>query len=51
MRSREYYGYALIAGIQVSEARHMLPGFVVDMVRIRVKYDGRLAGIRLGRGL
>lgn len=47
MRAREYYAYALIAGIAVSEARHMLPGFIFDMVKIRVKYDKKLAGFKL----
>ena len=44
---REYYAYALIAGIAVSEARHMLPGFIFDMAKIRVKYDKKLAGFKL----
>ena len=47
MRAREYYGYALIAGITVTEARHMLPGFIFDMIRIRMKYDVKLAGAKL----
>lgn len=41
---REYYGYALVAGISYSEARRMYPGFVRDMYAIRVKYDVRMAG-------
>lgn len=39
MRVREYYGCALIAGIAVEDARRMIPGFVMDMYRIREKYD------------
>ena len=45
-RAREYYGQALIAGIGVSEARHMLPGFIADMYIQRINYDVRLAGAR-----
>lgn len=40
MRVREYYGCALIAGINVDRARRMEPGFIIDMYRIRMKYDG-----------
>lgn len=47
MRAREYYAYALIAGIAVSEARHMLPGFIFDMAKIRINYDKKLAGFKL----
>lgn len=43
-RAREYYGQALIAGISIAEARHMLPGFIMDMYVQRVKYDVKLAG-------
>ena len=41
-RAREYYGYALIAGIPVSEARRMTPGWIKDMYKIRVDYDMRM---------
>lgn len=49
-RSVEYYGYALIAGIQNEKARKMAPGWIRDMYNIRTKYDARLAkggGVRL----
>lgn len=48
---REYYGYALIAGISVDDARHMMPGFIRDMYTIRLKYDVRMAGGKIGRRL
>ena len=48
-RVREYYGYALIAGIPVGKARRMTPGFIRDMYNIRFKYDVRLMGGKLGR--
>ena len=48
-RAREYYGQALIAGISVSEARRMLPGFIMDMYLQRAKYDARLAGVNIPR--
>jgi len=41
---REYYAFALIAGIGVSEARRMLPGFIMDMFKIRTEYDVRVNG-------
>jgi hypothetical protein len=47
-RAREFYGYALIAGISITEARHMMPGWIVDMYKIRVDYDARISG---GRGI
>jgi hypothetical protein len=46
-RAREYYGYALIAGVQIEQARRMTPGWIVDMFNIRAKYDARLAGAKL----
>ena len=46
---REYYAYALIAGISVSEARRMTPGFLRDMYTIRYKYDIKLMGGKIGR--
>jgi len=51
MRVREYYSCALIAGIPVSEARRMEPGFIMDMFKLRAEYDARLAGARGVRGL
>ena len=48
-RVREYYGYALIAGIAVDEARRMKPGFIRDMYNIRLKYDVRMMGGKVGR--
>lgn len=49
MRVREYYGYALIAGICHRDAEDMLPGYVMDMYVMRLKYDARLA--TAGRGI
>ena len=43
-RVREYYGYALIAGIPVDAARRMTPGFIRDMYMIRMRYDIRVNG-------
>ena len=43
-RVREYYGYALIAGISVKEARRMMPGFIMDMFKIRAEFDVRVNG-------
>jgi hypothetical protein len=51
MRVREYYGYALVAGISVAEARRMYPGFIRDMYTIRMKYDVRMMGGKIGRRL
>lgn len=51
MRVREYFGYALIAGIPVREARRMEPGFIMDMFKIRAEYDVRMAGGRINRRL
>ena len=48
---REYYGYALIAGIPVKEARRMTPGFIMDMFKIRAEYDVRMAGGKITRRL
>lgn len=44
MRVREYYGYALIAGIPYRDARHMTPGWIMDMYTIRCKHDLRMRG-------
>lgn len=49
MRTREYYGYALIAGIGRKDAEDMLPGYVLDMYILRLKYDARLAGAKIER--
>ena len=48
-RAREYYGQALIAGISVSEARRMLPGFIMDMFKQRAEYYARMAGAKVAR--
>ena len=50
-RVREFYGYALIAGIPVDKARRMLPGFIMDMFKLRAEYDVRLAGGKITRKL
>lgn len=47
-RAREYYGYALIAGIPVDQARRMTPGWIMDMYKIRMDYDMR---INWGKGI
>ena len=47
-RAREYYGYALIAGVTYTEARRMLPGMIADLYRIRMDYDSRVMG---GKGI
>lgn len=46
MRVREYYGYALVAGIPYQEARHMTPGWIMDMYMIRRKHDMMVNGWR-----
>ena len=43
-RVREYYAYALIAGISIADARRMLPGFIMDMYKIRAEYDVKVNG-------
>ena len=48
-RVREYYGYALIAGISRQDAEDMLIGYVLDMYSMRMKYDAQLAGAKLER--
>ena len=45
---REYYAYALIAGISISDARRLTPGFIQDMYTIRVKYDKNMNGLTGG---
>lgn len=47
MRVREYYGYALIAGIGHDEAENTLPGYILDMYIFRMRYDAKLAGAKL----
>lgn len=44
---REYYAYALIAGIRPAEARRMTPGFIMDMFKLRADYDARLMGAKI----
>jgi len=46
---REFFAYALIAGIGIEEARRMEPGFIMDMYLIRAKYDARRAGVGIPR--
>ena len=41
-RAREFYGYALIAGITITEARRLQPGWIIDMYRLRADYDARM---------
>ena len=48
-RVREYYGYALVAGISVKDARRMLPGFIMDMYKIRAEYDVKVNGGKIAR--
>lgn len=49
MRVVEYYGYALIAGIGHNEAARMLPGYILDMYMMRLRYDARLAGAKMAQ--
>ena len=46
-RVREYYGYALIAGISIAEARRMFPGWIMDMYKIRAEYDVKINGRKI----
>lgn len=46
-RAREFYGYALIAGISINDARRMTPGWIMDMYKIRLEYDVRINGGKL----
>ena len=48
-RVREYYGFALIAGISHEDAEDMLIGYVLDMYMMRLRYDAKLAGAKLER--
>ena len=50
-RVREYYGFALIAGISHEDAEDMLIGYVLDMYMIRLRYDAKLAGAKLERSV
>ena len=45
---REYYAYALIAGISISEARRLTPGWIRDMYKIRLDYDIKTNGLMGG---
>ena len=47
-RAREYYGYALIAGISITEARRLTPGWIRDMYKIRFDYDIKTNGLMGG---
>lgn len=49
VRVREYYAYALISGISITEARKMLPGMILDCYKIRAKYDAKMAGIKIAK--
>jgi len=49
MRVREYYGYAIIAGIRYEDARRMTPGWIMDMYIIRCRHDARMMGGRRRR--
>ena len=51
MRVREYYGYALIAGISHEDAEDMLLGYIMDMYIMRMKYDAKMAALRAGSSL
>jgi len=51
MRCREYYGYALIAGISHEQAEDMLLGYILDMYMMRMKYDAKLVTLRAGMSL
>ena len=48
-RAREYYSYALIAGVSFTEARHMLPGWILDLAQLRAEYDARMMGTKIAR--
>lgn len=47
MRVREFYGYALIAGIGHEEAENTTPGYIMDMYVIRMRHDAQMAGVRM----
>ena len=49
MRVREFYGYALIAGIPTDKARRMYPGFIMDMFKLRAEYDVKVNGGKIVR--
>jgi hypothetical protein len=46
-RAREFYGYALIAGIKINDARRLTPGWIMDMYKIRMEYDARMNGMKI----
>lgn len=50
-RVREYYGFALIAGVSHEDAEDMLIGYVLDMYMMRLRYDAKLAGVKLERSV
>ncbi len=33
----------------MTEARHTLPGFILDMYKLRAEYDARMAGAKIKR--
>ena len=41
----EYYGYALIAGLTLAEARRQTPGRIRDFYKIRFDYDINTSGL------
>ena len=38
MTERDIYSMGLIAGLSYTEMRHMLPGFIMDMGSMRMKW-------------
>ena len=46
MTCRTVISRGLISGLSWTEMRHMVPGFVIDMVSARMKYDDQEHGIR-----
>jgi hypothetical protein len=51
MRACEYIEYALIAGVDYKTAQHLMLGRIVDLFRVRLKYDANLAGAKLPKRL
>ena len=47
-RAVEYYGYALIVGLSIAEARRKTPGQIRDYYKIRFEYDARVNGLMGG---
>ena len=46
-RAREYYAYALIAGIAIRDAKRLTPGWIMDMYKIRTEHDLRVNGAKI----